>query len=371
MKKSIRFTALALVSASLFLACGKNSEPVNKEEQKPEEETQQPVTHPSFYYGADVSWASEMEHDGKTFKNASGTTQDIFVILKGLGQNITRLRVWVDPSRGGWCGYDDVLAKAKRAKAAGLEIMIDFHYSDFFADPGRQDTPAAWQSLNHANLVTRVNDYTKEVLTGLKQQGITPSYVQVGNETRVGMLWPDGKIANTGIVSNYSNYAELSNAGYDAVKAIFPEAKVIVHLNNAYQDLEWWFSNFTNAGGKMDVIGLSHYPQGISGKTWQQANDGAIDNINNLINKFNKDVFVVETGIKNDNLSEGVTILTDFITKIRQISRCKGILYWEPEVYGWWKPAIYTTLGWNAYDMGVFNSDGSPSDVVKLFKPAQ
>ena len=248
MKKVLRFTALAIVATSLFLACGKDSKIENNNTQKPEEGTGETVTHPAFYYGADVSWATEMEHDGKTFKNASGVTQDIFVILKGLGQNITRLRIWVDPSRDGWCGFDDVLAKAKRAKAAGLEIMIDFHYSDFFADPGRQDTPEAWQSLSHANLVTKVSDYTKEVLTGLKQQGITPTYVQVGNETRLGMLWPDGKIANAGNASNYANYVALSNAGYNAVKAIFPDTKVIIHMNNAYQDLEWWFNNFTAAG---------------------------------------------------------------------------------------------------------------------------
>ncbi len=183
-----------------------------------------------FAKGADVSWLTEMESNGIKFYNKSGSQQDLFQILKDEGMNSIRLRVWVNPTEG-WCDTKDLVAKALRAKAAGMKILIDFHYSDSWADPGKQTKPAAWQNQNIAQLDSSVKAYTTYVLDTLKANGISPEWVQVGNETNDGMLWPEGKAS-----TNMANFASLINAGYDAVKSVFPTAKVIVHLSNGYNN---------------------------------------------------------------------------------------------------------------------------------------
>ena len=141
----------------------------------------------TFAKGADVSWITEMEASGKKFYNASGTAMEGMALLKSLGMNAVRLRVWVNPSDG-WCNKADLLVKAKRAKSLNMRIMIDFHYSDSWADPGKQTKPAAWTSYNLSELKTAVADHTKDVLNELKSNSITPEWVQVGNETGNGIL---------------------------------------------------------------------------------------------------------------------------------------------------------------------------------------
>src|SRR5206468_9587293 len=153
---------------------------------------------------------------------------DLFVILKDLGMNTIRLRVWVNP-QAGWNNKSDVLAKAIRAKNAGMKLLIDFHYSDTWADPGHQSKPAAWNNYDLAALKTAVANHTTDVLTTLKNNGIVPEWVQVGNETNDGMLWPEGKAS-----VNMNNFAQLVNAGYDAVKGVDNSIKVIVHLSNGF-----------------------------------------------------------------------------------------------------------------------------------------
>ena len=167
--------------------------------------------------------------------------------------NAIRLRVWVNPEKayGNFCNQVDVVAKAKRAKEAGMEVMIDFHYSDFFADPDRQTKPAAWEGKSQAELKTAVANHTTDVLKALKEAGVTPKWIQIGNETRNGMLWPEGQLwTDKGDIANgWKNYATLSNAGYDAAKKVFGDAIIIVHQNNAWEDLDWWFKKFKAAGG--------------------------------------------------------------------------------------------------------------------------
>ena len=140
----------------------------------------------TFARGADISWCTEMEADGQKFYNADGIETDIFALMKEIGMSAIRLRVWVNPTKygyGAWCDKADVIAKAKRAHAQGLDLMIDFHYSDFFADPKRQDTPLEWKDYDLEQLKTAVADHTKDVLQALKDEGIEPKWVQVGNET--------------------------------------------------------------------------------------------------------------------------------------------------------------------------------------------
>ncbi|WP_256009364.1 glycosyl hydrolase 53 family protein [Desertivirga xinjiangensis] len=142
--------------------------------------------------GADISWLTQMEAQNIKFYNSAGVQKDLIPILKEKGMNSIRLRVWVNPVDG-WNNMADVLAKAIRAKSNGMRIMIDFHYSDTWADPGDQLKPANWSGQNLAALKASVYNHTYSVLNTLKENQITPEWVQVGNETNNGMLWEEGK----------------------------------------------------------------------------------------------------------------------------------------------------------------------------------
>ena len=183
-----------------------------------------------FYLGADISWETEMESKGQKLYNWKGEERECTALMKEMGMNAVRLRVWVDPSdHGNWCNKEDLLAKAKRAKELGMDVMVDFHYSDWWADPGKQNIPKAWEKLSFKKMCTALATHTNEVLTLLKDNGISPKWVQVGNETSNGLLWPLGKLDQ-----NPKQYAGFFAAGYDAVKAVFPDAKVIVHLDSGF-----------------------------------------------------------------------------------------------------------------------------------------
>ena len=367
-----------LILASVILSCGGN-EPVN-----PGSETIPPVPTPAFAKGADISWVSEMEKDGKAFKKKDGATADIFDVLKEVGINSIRLRVWVNPYNG-WSGKDDVVRLATRAANAGMALMVDFHYSDFFADPNRQMIPAAWKADkdNLDKMAKHVADHTTEVLKALKDAGVTPAWVQVGNETRNGMLWPAGQLwtSSGDIPDGRAHFARLLNAGYDAAKAVFPGVMVLVHVDNAYEDNAWWFEQVKAAGGKFDAIALSHYPQAYHSLPSPEAcNSQAISQIKALIAKFNVPVIVSEIGVKTlADESKAANVLAEFMAEAKKIDKCKGVFYWEPEVYGWWKPAIYSLpdqiekyagerTTWGGYDMGAFLSDGRASSVMDAFK---
>lgn len=348
-------------------ACGREGNHVDDGE----DVSPDPVTSVSFAKGADISWASEMEHDGVSFTDGKGA-KDIFQVVKNLGMNSIRLRVWVNPlDPEGWSGQNDVIKMAKRAKEAGMAVMIDFHYSDIFADPGRQTVPSAWSSYsNYADKAAgAVASHTTSVLNAVKSAGVVPAWVQVGNETNNGMVWNAGKIDwDKSGSARYSDYAKLSNAGYDAVKQVFPDTPVIVHIANAFSagDYDgWFFKEFKEAGGKFDIIGLSHYPMSESGKTWSQMNSLAVSSIKTLASKFSCKVMICEVGVRPAS-SEAGACLKSFMDSVKGLGQnvCAGVFYWEPEVDGKWKPAIYSKKGlvcdgWGAYDMGAFSSSGT------------
>ena len=328
----------------------------------------------SFAKGADISWVTEMEKDSKTWKRRDGTPDDLYNILLDEGMNSIRLRVFVNPE-GGWSGKEDVVAKAVRAKEKGMQVMIDFHYSDFFADPSRQYPPLDWKDLSFDRIRESVVSHTREVLSALSESGVSPTWIQIGNETRNGMLWDYGRLWNDqgDIEGGRENFVTLSNAAYDTAKEIFPSALVMPHLNNAHENNAWWFSQMKGRGLKFDMIALSHYP--MSGtETWKSLNTKAVTNIKSLIGTFKVGVIVSEVGVKPTS-SEARTCLEDFIGAIREIESCEGVFYWEPEVYGGWKPAIYNDVSkyvpgetsWNAYDMGAFTSEGKPADALRAF----
>lgn len=371
--------ALAFAVSSLFVGCGGSG---GDQKDEPDEPS---VDEVAFARGADVSWASEMEYDmthnpsrisGTAFKDSKGNA-GLYPVLKAAGINAIRLRVWVRPEDpNGWSGKEDVVKMAKRAAEAGMAVMIDFHYSDFFADPSRQNTPSEWSGLNLNGLCAKVSGHTRNVLTALKSAGVTPLWVQVGNETRPGMLWETGRLYNDKgeISGGWSNYAALSNAGYDAVKSAFPAAKVIIHIDNAYQDNTWFFDKFKAAGGKFDMIGLSHYPMTNPSMTWKAMNSSAILNIKSLAAKHGCRVMVCEVGVKNtaSDLAVSTLCMTEFMNSVKSLSVCAGVFYWEPQVDGKWRPSIYERpdRDWGAYNMGAFSSDGSaitPTAILSAF----
>ena len=376
-----RFMALAasvFAASVLVVGCG------GSDSEKKEEPDVPSVEEVDFARGADISWASEMEYDmvhnpsrinGTAFRDAKGNT-GLFPVLKSAGVNAIRLRVWVKPEdANGWSGKDDVVTMAKRAVEAGMSVMIDFHYSDFFADPGRQNTPADWVGLDLNGLSAKVAGHTKEILSVLKSAGVAPLWVQVGNETRPGMLWETGRIYNDKgeIAGGWKNYATLNNAGYDAVKEIFPKAQVIVHIDNAYQDNTWFFDKLKASGGKFDMIGLSHYPMTNPQMTWKAMNSAAILNIKSLAAKYGCKVMVCEIGVKDsaEALAASTQCMTEFMNSVKSLSVCAGVFYWEPQVDGKWRPSIYEKQdrNWGAYNMGAFTSDGSALSPTSILVP--
>jgi arabinogalactan endo-1,4-beta-galactosidase len=306
----------------------------------------------SFAKGADVSWLTQMESSGIKFFNSSGTQQDLFTILKSKGMNSIRLRVWVNPS-GGWCNQADVIAKAKRAKAAGMRIMIDFHYSDSWADPGQQTKPGAWSSHAISALYTDVWNHTTTVLNAIKAAGITPEWVQVGNETNNGMLWNDGKAS-----TNMSNFAGLITSGYNGVKSVFPSAKVIVHISNGYDNslFRWMFDGLKANGAKYDVIGMSLYP---STSNWSTLNSQCLTNMNDMVSRYGKEVMICEVGMSVSAASTSKSFLSDIISKTSSVSGGKGlgVFYWEPEAYN----------NWQGYTNGAFGTNGRPTVALDAF----
>lgn len=329
---------LSLLLFVAVLSCNKNDTSDNKSFQ--------------FAKGADISWLTEMEFYGKKFYKTSGEQADLIELLKYYGMNTIRLRVWVNPANG-WNNENDVLAKALRAKAAGMRIMIDFHYSDTWADPGKQTKPVAWQSANFNELNNLIKTHTLAVLNKLKQNTITPEWVQVGNETNDGMLWEDGRAS-----VNMSNFATLINTGYDAVKQVFPDAKVIVHLSNGWDNslYRWMFDGLKLNNTKYDVIGMSLYP---SPANWQTYTTQCFQNMNDMISRYNKGVMIVEVGMSWDEVAASKAFLTHIIAKTKSLPDNKGlgVLYWEPQAYNW-----------QGYTLGCFDINGKPTDALNAFR---
>jgi arabinogalactan endo-1,4-beta-galactosidase len=308
-----------------------------------------------FAKGADISWISEMEAAGRPFLDRDGKRQDLLAILKLQGMDSVRLRVWVDPVDG-YNGLQDVLAKARRVKAAGMRLMIDFHYSDNWADPAKQFQPAAWNNYTVDQLVTAVAAHTRATLAALRDAGIAPEWVQVGNETTNGMLWPEG---STSTAAGVRNYARFVASGYDAVKQVFPQAQVIVHVDNCHDNAQFRanFDGLRANGGKFDMIGASSYPTTAKNLDWQAATAACLDNMNDVTARYGTPVMLAEVGAPWDH-PQGKAIIADLIAKTRAVKGGKGIgvFYWEPQAYDW-----------KRYPMGAFDNSGKPTAMMDAF----
>jgi len=338
-------TLLILLLAA-FCACSKNGNSNNGGGPA------KPAADTPIIKGADISWITQMETSGYKFYNAAGTAMDCFQLVQSLRLDAIRLRVWVNPT-GGWCGTQDVVAKAVRAHNLGLRVLIDFHYSDTWADPGHQTKPAAWAGLSFSNLTTTLGAYTKGVLDTLKAAGVVPSWVQIGNETDNGMLWPDGQAS-----ANMANFAALVTAGYNAVKAVSDTTKVIVHISNGFNNslFRWMFDGLTANNAQYDIIGMSLYP---SASSWSAYNDSCAANMADMVSRYHKAVMVCEIGMPENDPATCEAFITDLIHKVRAVpgGQGLGVLYWEPECYN----------NWQGYGLGAFDNTGKPTVAMNAF----
>lgn len=315
-----------------------------------------PSAHPyvsELTMGADVSWITQMEAANLPFYDTAGNKKDGILLMKELGVKAIRLRVWVNPTDG-YSGQADVLAKAARVKAAGLKLMIDFHYSDSWADPGQQTKPASWVAADFNGLKDSVYNHTLRVLGSLKASGIVPEWVQVGNETNDGMLWPDGKASGS-----MANFAALVTSGYNAVKANDTTSKVIVHMANGYNNtiFRWLFDGLTANNARYDIIGLSLYPEET---TWPTLNTQCEANMKDMIARYNKDVMLCEIGMPATNGSACKRFIEDLTEKVYHLPNHRGLgmFYWEPQAYN----------SWQGYKLGAFDATGTPTSALEAYK---
>lgn len=246
-----------------------------------------------FIKGHDVSSLQEVERCGGKFYSR-GKQQDALRILQAYGANWVRLRLWNDPYAAngadygaGVCDLPTVLAMARRCKALGLQWLLDLHYSDFWADPGKQTVPKAWQGLDEAGLEQAVYRYTCDVLAACRAANTMPGMVQVGNEITNGLLWPTGK------TPNWETMARYIKAGIRAVRETAPQAIVMVHLDNGGNNALYreWFDHFFACGGECDVIGLSYY------SFWHGTMARLRANMNDIALRYGKDLIVAETSM--------------------------------------------------------------------------
>jgi arabinogalactan endo-1,4-beta-galactosidase len=317
-----------------------------------------PPTVSSFAKGADVGWLPQMEATGYKFYDVDGTQKDCLQLLKDRGTNTIRLRVWVNPSNdkaSGHCSKEETVIMALRAKNMGMRILIDFHYSDTWADPGKQAKPSAWKNHSFAELLNDVYNHTFDVLTALKTAGVTPEWVQVGNEIPGGMLWPEGS------TSNWSQLAQLLNKGYEATKAIDPKIKVIVHLDegNNNAKFRWFFDNAKANSVKYDVIGLSYYPYWIK-KDYSETVADLEFNLKDMATRYKKEVMVVEVGGEYDKVQNTFEMLAATIKAVKAVPDNKGlgVIYWEPQ----------GEKSWSGYSLSAWQSNGKPSMALDAFK---
>nr|WP_270168164.1 glycosyl hydrolase 53 family protein [Paenibacillus sp. SYP-B4298] len=313
---------------------------------------------PAFAKGADISWVPGMEAQGRTWKDKNGVQRDIIQILKNDYQiNSVRIRVFVNPSNdygNGYLNKERAAALAQRAKNAGMSVMLTLHYSDSWADPGKQTKPAAWRNYTFQQLMDAVWNYTRDVMNAMSSRGVTPDWVQIGNETNNGLLWEDGKAS-----VNMRNYAWLINTGHNAVKSISSGTKTIVHLATSEDNAlyVWNIGGLIANGANFDMIGMSLYP---TASNWSTLVNQTISNANNMITRYGKEIIISEIGMDYNQPAAAKSFIADMKTKVRNLpnGKGKGVFYWEPQA----------SPGYNGgYNKGAWQADGRPTVALEGF----
>ncbi|SDZ52129.1 arabinogalactan endo-1,4-beta-galactosidase [Evansella caseinilytica] len=345
-----------------------------------------------FIYGVDISTLTKVEDYGGKFYD-QGVEKDAIDILTSYGSNYARLKIWKDPvdvyaNGKAYNDLQDTINKAVRIKEADMKFLLNFHYSGFWADPGRQDKPASWTDLSFEELVQAVYDHTEDTIEVLKAEGAAPDMVQVGNEITPGMLFPDGRIDN----NDFSKLAELLNAGIRAVRdTLGDDVPIMLHLDRGGNNslYRWWFDGIISAGvTDFQIIGASYYPY------WHGTLADLESNLNDISQRYQRDVIVVETayGFTLDDADGHQNIFTeyeedvagypatvegqakflyDLLEVVRNVpdNRGLGFFYWEPAWLG------VEGAGWragegNAWEnQAMFDLDGHALESLNIFTP--
>lgn len=270
--------------------------------------------------GADISWLPQFESEGKLFYQSDKAT-DAIKILKDHGFNYIRLRIFNDPradsgySKKGYCDLEGTKKMALRIKALGMGFLLDFHYSDNWADPGKQHIPSAWKGLSYAQLQDSVRAFTQNVLSALKQQGTLPDMVQIGNEINHGIMWP---MAN---IKHLDTLAGCLKAGIAGTKAVGKHIKIMLHIACGGQNKEsvYFMDNMLKRGVQFDIIGESYYPE------WHGTLTDLKNNLTDLSTRYKQDIIVVE-------YSEHKAEVSDIVFNL-PANKGKGSFIWEPLNY--------------------------------------
>ena len=291
----------------------------------------------TFYKGADVSWVPQMEANGYYWLNSSGVKEDILTILKGYGMSAVRLRTWVNPSSdpaNGHCSISETAAMAVRVKDAGMDVNIDYHFGDTWNSVGVQNPPAAWASMTYSEMLSAMYTYVYHTMNVIKANGVTPKWVQIGNEINSGICHPIGS------VSNPTQMTGLLNAAHDMVKEVFPSTNVMIHLAQPqnYSSMTTFFDAFAGNGGTWDWNGFSSY-----GSTAYAA--GIVANMAEISNAYSKPFMQVEFGGVVSKVTSTEDALEAYL-KALVANGGQGLLYWEPEVM----------TPFDTYDMGAWDS---------------
>lgn len=381
MKKSLKKYAFVGLAATSFLLSGCGSSHTKVESETLYVSKVDNIKD-DFVMAMDASAVISLEQSGVKYFNFEGNEEDVFKILADNGINYIRVRVWNDPFDesghgygGGNCTIDTAVAIGKRATKYGMKLLLDFHYSDFWADPGRQSVPKAWKGMDIEDKSAALYDYTKESLELLKENNVDVGIVQVGNETN------DGRMC--GEKTWYNSAFMLMNAGSKAIREVFPKAKVALHFTNPEKadNIMYYAGKIDYYEVDYDIFGVSYYPY------WHGTLDNLANTLNQVSDTYNKDVMVLETSYPYNSLdgdfnrnvisidggfpkdyvfsvagqANHVRNLTD--TMVNKVKRGVGISYWE----GTWIPVGTTSweennAKWDQYGSGWANVYASSYD---------
>lgn len=332
-----------------------------------------------FYKGMDISFVPQVEADGTVAKDFDGTPMDMLELAKKYGVNAIRLRLWNEPENvpesGGYCSLNHTMDMARRIKAQGMSFLLDFHYSDFWADPGQQRKPKAWEDLTGKALEEAVYSFTRETLETLKAEGLMPDMVQIGNEIRSGLLFPDGELPD------YDGMVRLVNAGIRGARAAAgeKELKIMIHLDQGGRYLflrEWFDQAFAHGLEDFDIIGLSYYP------FWHGTFMDLKETMEQLIKDYGKPIMVAETahawrksqkGFIDEAQERIAGIPATPAGQKKVLDMVMNIVASLPDKMGlgiyYWEPLCVPKTGEGGWseNMGILAEDGTVMEAVKAF----
>jgi arabinogalactan endo-1,4-beta-galactosidase len=355
---SITYFPFLLLLFLLFIACANESTVVVEPNTK------------NLIKAADVSFLPEIRQEGTTFYNAQNSSQDVLDILKDAGCNTLRLRVWHTPNEGR-SSLEEVATFVTEAKAKEFKIWITLHYSDTWADPGKQTKPQASQSANVPGLADSVYNYTKKVM-----QRLSPDYIQIGNEINGGFIWPEGAITNS------NTFVTFLKRGVEAVREVSSSSKILIHYSGT--DADWFYTILKNQQVDYDIIALSYYSR------WHTKNLVEVESVlKRLSQENNKDILLAETAYPftlqwndwtNNLIGEQGHLISgyaasaegqkDFMLKIKSMvvntDRAIGFAYWAPEWVAYRGNQATNGSSWE--NMALFDFDNKVLPAIEAFQ---